>query len=588
MLGRILVVDDESNLTEALCENLNSQGYTTSRCTSGTEALQFLKEHECDLLMTDLMMPNMDGIELLKNALEINPHLVGIIMTGQGTIKTAVEAMKIGAFDYVLKPFNLNMLRHTVSRAMSVRHLRKENIVLRDTLAIYELARAVTLTLDQDMVLNKVADSALAQCQADEASVMLPTDKGDELYVAAVRGGGREHIIGKRVKVGDGIAGWVAKHHELLNLVGKVNDSRFTPAYPRDDIKNAISVPMMAGGQFVGILNINATKNRLFTDAQVRGLDITVGLAASSLENAKLFEWIQGEEERYRNIVENAIEGIFQATPEGQFITVNQSLAKMLGYALPEELLKSITDIGQQLFIDSSCYTDFKSKIEQYGIIHGFEIQMYKKDGSVTWISINARKMQDHRNNIFFYEGFMENLTERKRAEQASIRARENQARIEQLERELSSLTQLSGSPGTSVTARMYGMASFREVSPGIFNALVESYQELFDLSLEQQTYKVKHDTSGRLSAIAETLGFYKAGPRDVVDIHTAALKEKIRTVSSEKKKAYTGEGWLMVLELMGDLVSFYRNRSQSTGIHPAHKVSYGKRDIRSKEADNE
>src|SRR5581483_10626444 len=95
------------------------------------EALEALKKESFDLLLTDLMMPEMDGLELLRAALQIDPNLVGIIMTGQGTIQTAVEAMKSGAFDYVLKPFRLQQVLPVLDRAMEVRRLRLENVRLR-------------------------------------------------------------------------------------------------------------------------------------------------------------------------------------------------------------------------------------------------------------------------------------------------------------------------------------------------------------------------------------------------------------------------------------------------------------------------
>jgi diguanylate cyclase (GGDEF)-like protein/PAS domain S-box-containing protein len=421
--GRLLVVDDEFNLTETLCENLSNQGYATSGCTSGTEAIQLLKDHEFDLLLTDLMMPNMDGIELLKNAMEIDPQLVGIIMTGQGTIKTAVEAMKVGAFDYILKPFKLHILIRTVSRAMGVRNLKKENIELRGTLAIYELTKAVTLFTDKNIVVDKVADSAMAQCQADEVSVMLPADEGDELYVAAVRGDGREHIIGKRVKVGEGIAGWVAKHHELLKLEGNVDDSRFTPFHPRNDIKNAVSVPMMAGGKFVGLINVNSIKGRSFTPGQIKGLNIIVSMAGPSLENAWLFEQMQKTEEKYRMIFENAVEGVFQVTPDGRFIMANPSMARMLGYASPEVLMERIANIGQQMFADHQKYVEFKHTTERSGEAKGFEAQLHLKDKNVIWVSINAIVVRDKKDTPLYYEGTVEDISNRKRMEEILLNA---------------------------------------------------------------------------------------------------------------------------------------------------------------------
>jgi DNA-binding NtrC family response regulator len=129
--GRLLIVDDEVELKNALCETLADEGYETVGTSNGAEGLQALDKQDFDLLLTDLMMPGMDGIQLLRKAQETDPNLVGIIMTGQGTIPTAVEAMKVGAFDYVLKPFNLQTILPILARAMDVRRLRLENVRLR-------------------------------------------------------------------------------------------------------------------------------------------------------------------------------------------------------------------------------------------------------------------------------------------------------------------------------------------------------------------------------------------------------------------------------------------------------------------------
>jgi DNA-binding NtrC family response regulator len=129
--GRVLIADDEFELMDALREGLAAAGYGAVGVTSGADALRELAAGGADLLLSDLMMPGMDGIALLRGALEVDPNLVGIIMTGQGTIPTAVEAMKVGAFDYVLKPFKLQALLPVLDRAMGVRRLRLENARLR-------------------------------------------------------------------------------------------------------------------------------------------------------------------------------------------------------------------------------------------------------------------------------------------------------------------------------------------------------------------------------------------------------------------------------------------------------------------------
>jgi DNA-binding NtrC family response regulator len=130
-LGRLLVVDDEVELMNALCETLADQDYETVGASNPKTGLKELAEKDFDILMTDLMMPGMDGIQLLREALAIDPNLVGIIMTGQGTIESAVQAMKMGAFDYVVKPFNLQTMLPILGRAMDVRRLRMENVRLR-------------------------------------------------------------------------------------------------------------------------------------------------------------------------------------------------------------------------------------------------------------------------------------------------------------------------------------------------------------------------------------------------------------------------------------------------------------------------
>ncbi len=236
---------------------------------------------------------------------------------------------------------------------------------------------------------------------------------------------------------------------------------------------------------------------------------------------------------------------------------------------------------GLTRFVNPAAQLLFERKAEEMiGALFGFPIVA----GEATEIDIlsgeDAIVATEMRSVEILWEGedayliSLRDITERKKAEQAIAEAKANEEHVKQMELELSSLIKLSRASQTGVTARMYGVVTLIESFPDTFSNLVAGYGELMDLALEQQAYKVKHDISGRLGAMAETLGFYKAGPRDVVDIHTAALKEKTRKIAAaEKKKAYSGEGWIMVLELMGHLVSFYRNRTQGTSAHTSPKT---------------
>jgi two-component system, sensor histidine kinase and response regulator len=130
--ARLLIVDDEIAQMRALCDTLQLEGYTTRGVNSARQALAELHPGEIDLLLTDLMMPEMDGIALINAAREIDPGLGAIVMTGHGTIDTAVKAMQGGALDYILKPFKLNVILPVLARALDVQRLRRENAELRE------------------------------------------------------------------------------------------------------------------------------------------------------------------------------------------------------------------------------------------------------------------------------------------------------------------------------------------------------------------------------------------------------------------------------------------------------------------------
>ncbi len=143
--AKILIVDDEVAQMKALCHHAaGSRVMKRPAIRRPGRRLDELTEGRFDLLLTDLMMPEMDGIELLQGALEKDSSLVGIIMTGEGTISTAVAAMQSGALDYILKPFKLSAILPVLERALSVRHLRLENIRLeqqvRERTAALEMA----------------------------------------------------------------------------------------------------------------------------------------------------------------------------------------------------------------------------------------------------------------------------------------------------------------------------------------------------------------------------------------------------------------------------------------------------------------
>jgi|GEM_PF-3212999 PAS domain S-box-containing protein len=129
-------------------------------------------------------------------------------------------------------------------------------------------------------------------------------------------------------------------------------------------------------------------------------------------------EALKESESRYRTIFENATEGIFLSTPEGKYLTANPSLARMFGYVSPEAMIAGVTDIAQQLYVNPDDRRRFKEEIEKRGSVEGFEIEEYRKDGDRIWVSVNAHTVKDKSGQALHYEGMVQDITARKRAEE--------------------------------------------------------------------------------------------------------------------------------------------------------------------------
>ncbi|MEW6387889.1 MAG: ABC transporter substrate binding protein [Thermodesulfobacteriota bacterium] len=141
------------------------------------------------------------------------------------------------------------------------------------------------------------------------------------------------------------------------------------------------------------------------------------------LKRRRVEKALRQAEENYRSIFENAVEGIFQRTPEGRYLRVNPALARMFGYASPAEMLGEVVDIKEQVFVNPQRYQEFQESMADRGMVQGFEYQAYRQDGRVFWVSENARTVRDENGAILYYEGFKQDITEHKWADEALKKA---------------------------------------------------------------------------------------------------------------------------------------------------------------------
>jgi len=190
-------------------------------------------------------------------------------------------------------------------------------------------------------------------------------------------------------------------------------------------------------------------------------------------------ETLRKAEEKYREIVENSIEGIFQSTRDGKFLSVNPAMVHMYRYPSEDAMLKEIRDISQDLYVSPGQRQEFIRRMEENGTIYGLELEERRRDGSIFWISMNVRSVRDENEKILYYEGTVEDITVRKQFE---------------LERE---------------------------------NLIVELEKK--NTELEQFTYTVSHDLKSPLVTIKGFLGFLA---QDALDGNSPRLEDDIHRIS--------------------------------------------------------
>ncbi|MEK7349666.1 MAG: PAS domain S-box protein, partial [Nitrospirota bacterium] len=196
------------------------------------------------------------------------------------------------------------------------------------------------------------------------------------------------------------------------------------------------------------------------------------GITTDITERKVMEEALRQAEEKYRSIFDNAVEGIFQSTSSGRYLSVNPAMARMYGYASPEELMGSVTDIAHEVYVDPDCREALTRLLERQGVVRGFEYEVYRKDGSTIWISESVRAVRDGGGKILYYEGTIEDITERRRAEEERKRLA---AMIESSNDAIMSLTEGRVSFWNPAAEKLFGYSS-EEILGKSVNILVPSH----------------------------------------------------------------------------------------------------------------
>jgi putative nucleotidyltransferase with HDIG domain len=332
---RILVVDDEPKICHLIEELLKLEGYQVDVGFSGIEALQMLKMYDYQMLLTDLKMPGIDGLELISKAKKNCPEIRAIMVTGYATVETAVQSLRYGVDDYITKPFNIFELKKAVKQTLHTRQVTMENAqLLRDLkkanhelsrhkhglaekveiageqllmankelvkrvnelAMVNEISKAITSVLDLDEVLDLCLSEINEKLKVKHSSIMLVDEERDVLIVKASHGYRSRQILGNTQKIDEGVAGRVVTEKKPILVKDIVHDKRFNGGERPDyKTKSFVSVPLITEGRVLGVINImDKESGGSFCDTDVNLLCTIAGQVSIALENAKLYEELE-------------------------------------------------------------------------------------------------------------------------------------------------------------------------------------------------------------------------------------------------------------------------------------------------------
>jgi YesN/AraC family two-component response regulator len=283
---KILVIDDEPGIAELLSDELGLQGYTVVTAPDGEKGLELIRKQKFQLVITDIKMPNLDGIQVLYEIKRIDPSIEVIIITGYGTITTAVDAMKHGAYDFIQKPLNINEITLLVEKAI-------ERIEMKAMLDIYEASMSIISAVKLEDLLPVLTELSMKVLKADDVSIMIENEN-KELTFLALRGIENDGE-GKEIRLN--------LSRQYYAEVKEKNKSVLADEFPGDvtaalknKIESVMICPLTEKGRVSGMLFAARTLNKTkFIEADLFHASIFATQISRSLDNAKLYKKLENK-----------------------------------------------------------------------------------------------------------------------------------------------------------------------------------------------------------------------------------------------------------------------------------------------------
>ncbi|MEG3939112.1 MULTISPECIES: PAS domain S-box protein [unclassified Microcoleus] len=314
-------------------------------------------------------------------------------------------------------------------RAESLRRMRQKQLLTQNTVLV-ELARNKVLYRGNlQVALRQITEAAARTLNAEGAGAWL-YDEGrsklqclDQFWCS-----NQQHSQGVELAAADYPAYFKALEEDRTiaadNALSDIRTRELATSYfAENGTTSTLDAPVRLGGQTVGVICIEQVGSvRHWTVEEqnfAASLADLVSLAIEASDRDRTQNALRQAEQKYRSIFENAVEGIFQTTQEGRFLSVNPALARIYGYATPEELTSNLTNIRQQSYVNPKQRQKFMQVMQECGQISGFESEVYRVDGSIIWISESARAVCSADGEVLYYEGSVEDISDRKVFENA-------------------------------------------------------------------------------------------------------------------------------------------------------------------------
>ena len=422
----IICVDDEPTILDSLEIDLLKafeDKYLIETAESGEEALELLSQlladkYEVPLIISDHIMPNMKGDELLRNVHAISPKSLTIMLTGQADLEAVTNAINYAKlYRYIAKPWQPDDLKLTVTEAI-YRYFQDKELAEKQR-ELQEMNQELAkLNRKQAMLIAALHENESRLTQYLEA---MP------LGVCALDASGQSFYANQKAReiFGKGTVPHINSEQKAAiyqfyksgtNQRCPVEELPIMRALRGENVRTE-SVEIRAGNKVIPVESWATPIYDSFGEISY-GIIAFTDITERKEAEAALIQ----AEQKYRGIFENALEGIFQTTPDGHFISANPALAQIYGYDDPEELLENVNDTEQQLYVEPKRRQDFLELMKQHGTLSEFESQVYCRDGSIIWISEYARTVYDANGEVLYYQGFAEDISLRRQVEVERVR----------------------------------------------------------------------------------------------------------------------------------------------------------------------